>query len=623
MHVSTETLLLTVADDGSGLALTDLFRAETWHLDEVRLVYSEGTLEAGGGRALKPLRPVSAGLLSESVIRLEAAAGDSASNSGLRICFDLTLADDHLQVTLRPEVESSVAMVAPPCAFAPASGAKRYVLPIMQGMLWDGRGGDFEERRGDGGHTGFSMAMMGTLGERGGLLMTAETGDDSRWWFGKTGADFWCTNLQTTSLGEFRYPRQARIYPTAPTVTDIAKRYRARIMERGRFRSWEEKIEERPNLERLFGSLWCFIGYCGDELDYAAECEKLCRAGFDRAFVYPTRFNTYHPDFQMGGRPPILIPDEQLARIKDIGYDVAPWSWLNEAMDDGSDRIRGIYRRNRDGEIVPEWAIDDQQWYEVCSSALPGIERAAIEHELGEQTWDHFDVVTCASNGECYATDHEGHRGRPLSRSEDRDWLRRLLRETQETGRIVSSESFNDHYCAEYDIGSVKAWPQFGPWPFWPVPLTSLVFHDSMLHTWWEVHNYNSPHFGRSVGGRFQYGGGRATLMACLDALYGAPPDVFPFGAQYGWTGNDHETFLYSFRFEDPVVQRALELARPVAGLHRDIGRLEMTGFRILSEDGYVQRTEFSDGTSVLANFAPDLRQADGHNIGGMSWRRL
>ena len=27
----------------------------------------------------------------------------------------------------------------------------------------------------------------------------------------------------------------------------------------------------------------------------------------------------------------------------------------------------------------------------------------------------------------------------------------------------------------EYDIGSVKAWPQYGPWPFWPVPLTELV----------------------------------------------------------------------------------------------------------------------------------------------------
>jgi hypothetical protein len=29
-----------------------------------------------------------------------------------------------------------------------------------------------------------------------------------------------------------------------------------------------------------------------------------------------------------------------------------------------------------------------------------------------------------------------------------------------------------------------------------PIPLTMLVLHDSCLHDWWEVHNYNAHHFG-------------------------------------------------------------------------------------------------------------------------------
>jgi hypothetical protein len=173
---------------------------------------------------------------------------------------------------------------------------------------------------------------------------------------------------------------------------------------------------------------------------------------------------------------------------------------------------------------------------------------------------------------------------------------------------MVSSENFNDGYSLELDLGSVKAWPLYGPWPFWPVPLTMLVYHDSLIHSWWEVHNYNNPWHGRTsmLDGRFEYGGGRPKLMAALDALIGCPPDVFPFGAQYGYTGRGKETFLYKVRFEDPEVQIALREALPVARLHRRIGKQEMVHFRILSENGYVQETAFADGTHIIANFSHD-----------------
>ena len=92
-----------------------------------------------------------------------------------------------------------------------------------------------------------------------------------------------------------------------------------------------------------------------------------------------------------------------------------------------------------------------------------------------------------------------------------------------------------------------------------------LVYHDSMIHSWWEIHNYNNPWRGRTsmLGGMFEYGGGRPRLMASLDALMGCPPDVFPFGAQYGYSGHGKETFLYRYRFEDPTVQLALQAALP------------------------------------------------------------
>jgi hypothetical protein len=223
-------------------------------------------------------------------------------------------------------------------------------------------------------------------------------------------------------------------------------------------------------------------------------------------------------------------------------------------------------------------------------------------------TWDHFDVLACAPNMECYALDHPAHLGRPMTRAEDRAWVRKTFLADQAKGLPVSSESFNDNYSLEYDLGSVKAWPQYGPWPFWPIPLTMLVYHDSIIHSWWEVHNYNNSYFGRTrMPEHFEYGGGRPRLMAALDALMGCPPDVFPFGAQYGWTGRGKETFLFKYRFQDPEVQLALREALPVTQLHRRIGKQEMVHFKILSEDGYVQETAFADGTRVVANFSRDV----------------
>lgn len=199
-----------------------------------------------------------------------------------------------------------------------------------------------------------------------------------------------------------------------------------------------------------------------------------------------------------------------------------------------------------------------------------------------------------------------------MSREEDLQWLRKTLvtgKGLDKRKNAVSSENFNDLFSLEYDLGSVKAWPQYGPWTFWPIPLTSLVFHDSMIHSWWEPHSYNAPQFGRSEGPNLlEYGGGRPDLQAALDALMGCPPDVFPFGTQYAWTGRGSETFTYSFRFEDPMVQYALAKAKPVSALHRKIGKLEMTNFEILSEDGWVQRSTFADGTVVIANFGATMR---------------
>jgi hypothetical protein len=96
--------------------------------------------------------------------------------------------------------------VALPGAFAPESQKLRLALPVMQGLLFDGRGETFEETLGYGGHFALSMAMLGYLNERAGLLVSVESLTDWSTVVGKRGnGGIYAYVNQTASLGTMRY----------------------------------------------------------------------------------------------------------------------------------------------------------------------------------------------------------------------------------------------------------------------------------------------------------------------------------------------------------------------------------------------------------------------------------
>ena len=607
LSIQNQMILITCDEDGHSLTLTDKKRGTRWVLDPRSLGYGKLMNGARGGTPdtnMEALIPISASSENLDSLIISYLAGETTVELSYR------LTDEYAEARLLVPSSHEIGFVTLPGSFLPQGERLKLLLPIMQGMLWDGRGPELNVMRADGGHNGFSMAFAAFLAERGGLLLTAESKDDCRWWFGKDeNSRMWVTNVQLASLGSMQYERVARLHVTDSNIVAIAKQYRRKVIEQGRFITWEEKIAERPALERIFGALMCYIGYCKDDVDYVASCKKLKAYGFETALLYPGRFNMYYPDIHMGGVPAIDLSRETIENIKALGYDMAPWSWLNEALPASPEEVVRMHRRDASGQIMPNWKIDDQQWYWTCHSYVQDYQQKALKTRIPEMTWDHFDVLACVAGLECYALDHPRHLGRPATRAEDRQWVRDAFLVDQRAGLMVSSENFNDAYSREYDFGSVKAFPSYGPWPFWPVPLTMLVYHDSLIHSWWELHSYNNHWRGRTTGpgGFFEYGGGRPRLMAALDALMGCPPDVFPFGAQYGYSGNGTNTFLYKYRFEDPEVQVALKAALPVAQLHKRIGKQELVHFKILSEDGYVQETAFADGTHVVANFSLDF----------------
>ncbi len=381
-------------------------------------------------------------------------------------------------------------------------------------------------------------------------------------------------------------------------------------------------------LQHLFGALMTFIGYVQDDaLDYVAHTRALRDFGFDSLFIYPVRFAHYTQHFTMaGGRPPIWLSDDTLASLKALGgVYPAPWTWVVEGIDDGSQAMRAIFRTGKDG-VSPGWTMDNQRWIHVCTPYQIEYIKKRLAGDMREMAWLHFDVNATFAGQECWSTAHVLHGGTPVTRRADLKAVSRLLSRETVGNRVVSSEGFNDAHTAAYDIGSTKALPVASADPrVMVIPLTMLVYHDCCIQDWWELHNYNAnpcwPRDGQT--GPVRTGAGEPHLKAAVDALYGLPPNIFPFGNQYGWVNQAcGETYLFTQRLEDPAVQEALAAALPVTKLHKAIGQLEMVNFELLSDDYYLQRTTFADGTQVLANLGAHDAELEGIGvIDGKSWQ--
>lgn len=524
------------------------------------------------------------------------------------------LRSDGLDITAHAGV-STVTSCALPGVFRPHQGSIRAVVPLCQGIVHGSGGGTFALNMTRNGHSGWSMPFAALMGERDALLQIAVDEHDARLWFEKTADGL--MNLawvQDATRGLLRYDRTTRLRFTAPTPAAVALAYRAEIQRSGHLVTWDAKIAERPNIEKLFGAVMCFIGYCrDDQLDYAAGFRRLKAMGVDQAFVYPLSIGNVVENFQMGGRDPIDIR-RHLGLLNDLGYLAASWMWVEDVP---AEPI-GDLLLNRKGEPHFSWQIEAVKWYKSCPVRGVAIANRIQEARMAGHNAQHFDVTASRAGFECHHPDH------PVDRREDAAWRRKILETAARRGNVVSSEGFWGYATPSYDIGSVKI-PRAVHDGWYTVPLTSLVYHDSCIHDWWEVDNYNNAHHasqGVRANGYFPMGGGHQEHQALQDALAGWPPNVMPFGAQYQYVnGVGPATELYRYELDMPEVRRALALALPVARLHKRIGRLACVDHQVLATDGTVQSTTFSDGTTIFANFGNESVEAPGAGrIPPLSW---
>jgi len=121
--------------------------------------------------------------------------------------------------------------------------------------------------------------------------------------------------------------------------------------------------------------------------------------------------------------------------------------------------------------------------------------------------------------------------------------------------------------------------------PRFRLPLYQVVFHDSVITT----HHWGTPSL------KFK---DTLATTALLEQLYNVPP-------------------LYHLTVDEFTKQRERVVAhyRFFSPLHRRLATRAMTDFRWLSDDRLVQKTVFTDGTEVIANFGKTPVDVEGSQV--------
>lgn len=596
-------LQLFVQENGTGLMLVDPVRGTCWTGDP-----GWEALSRTGGVAWK----------AGDALSLEYPLANGA------VHYTLRLLDDCVEVTMTITGEAESQRMP---ALLPESERADIILPRYQGLLQRPTGRDVPARE----HF-LQMNVLAALGARGALLAILETETNCSLMQGEdAGRGPFAYFLPTRCQVHGWFPRVMRLYPVDANITAVARRYRQRVIERGEFVSWDEKIARKPVVGKLFGAIFAFLGYNSTgAVDYAASAQRLRDYGFETVFYYPLRMCQRTLDFTMGGDAPIWLSDDELARLHQVdGALLAPWAWEIEWLDDGSEDARHGLAADEHGAFVPHWQIDDQHWYRVCLPYEVAQMQARFAGDMHAMDWVHYDVNAGYHGVPCFRADHNLHGGEPIGAQEGLAATRALFGAETNGNRIVSSETFTSWYAPTYDIGaSMKLHAAGGRHAFLPIPFSGLVFHDSCLHNWWELFVYNElPSFNCEVyegEPGMMTGAGMATTKAITDALYGCAPQIMPFGKQYYWTDiATRRTASFLVTLDDPEVQRVLPAALRVAQLHRRIGKCEMLSFEFLSDDCTIQSTVFGNGTRIVANLSDLAQETDYGRLEGNRWLEL
>ncbi|MCK6472342.1 MAG: hypothetical protein L6R28_11410 [Planctomycetes bacterium] len=557
-------------------------------------------------RALRP-QDVKCHRATERGVELRCEADGAA----FALCWELGALPSELCFELRPDPSGATELVAAelPGALLPAGGSGIQVLThqLNQGKLYTGAPGPLRPGRPpeaplhihDGHHR---LRFFGVLGgtstpgaaKAGYVAILEENADAEIVLRRRPDGTLYVSPGWLPCMGTVGYPRRVRYrFEQAADITSLAKAFRSYAQANGLFKSLKEKMDERPRLKELVGATACYLGHFTAGHDFVETFKRLKAMGHERFFAYPLVHINNRIAMTEENKP--LHQPEIFEALRKL--DVLPAGWVYLAGLSRGVKLDRLAARGAAGEMYQNWKVADDPWWQGCPKRVYE-DLLNREEEVRVADGHHYDTTTSNALMECYAPTH------PADRRDDRAHRIKLLQETTRHGLVASSEGVKDWAVPHYDIGSNKnaAFPSESP-AWREVPVQNMVYHDALFFLWWEGDGYNCPH----------HRGGKAALQALTDTLYGDMPLLMPAGRSYYFSaGTGSEAVYFDHDLVQPETRAAAERAVAVARHFKRVATVEMTRFEFLSADGTVQRTEFGNGVSVIANFGKEPFTAPG-----------
>ena len=476
----------------------------------------------------------------------------------------------------------------------------------------------FPERLYAAGGGGLSMAYYGIL--RGGswLLVAIITNRDAQLSIERSNKLLAPRVIWLAQKGRGGYARELRLVCGDGGISELCAAYRLIAAEKGLIKPFSERINENPLLGRLVGAanVWLWNDDAMDKL-YAERAQNT----FPTSAQIERRLDVAR-DMLASGMERLLwsLFDEhtdayEVDKIKRLGYltsyydiytDVIPHDIAHLIPPTRVDRCQPRYDLwpdgvavSRDGSLQKAWQLkgtDGRFYYQnrICDAcALDCAAREAPAHRERTHIDGRFIDVSWVTSNECWSDRH------PLTRSDAIEYKRRMLQMLREHNMVVGTEigcedgadlfdysegMLSPPFCRQYDAGR---------------RMCSLYYNDEIeprIHSVMLNPKLRAPLWELCYHGCVQsywYWGDSSCCMPELTRLR----DIFC--RLYGQPG------LYSFRVSDwprlkPYILASYRATVPAATA---VGFAQMERFDVLDSERLIQRTRFSNGVEVVANF--------------------
>ena len=400
-----------------------------------------------------------------------------------------------------------------------------------------------------------------------------------------------CCFVHEFARGKSEYTRKVRMrfFPARSDYTSLAKWHRQGVVNEQRFVALKQKCEEIPEIKKLAGSvIWKHNVFACKSMpenirhDYslyvrsraAGEAEGRLnnwtanevfdaahKAGFDKVCIFNTGWNCY--GFDSGY--PTRFPVNPLRGTDDDFREAAAYgkSLSEDYVLSVHDNYRDVYRNSPEfsfGEIlrnVDNVPVKGDIWrggrsYLMCSKCARKYAERDLPRIAGlfGRGAIYLDVQGCVELQNCYSKQHGG------SRRDDAIWRIEVFKEAaRHIGAVATEGGPLEFAIPHVALGAYPAIKENNLSNLRLIPFFQLVYHDSIL-----------SFAGQGVSG--VYGADYSNRVA----LYGLLPWDFS-GA-------------------------SLAISRKM----RNSCFAEMLSHKFLSDK--LEKTEFSDGTTVIANFS-------------------